>query len=146
MRSRAAHTSRRGLALPTAIFTLVAMSILAASLFTFVDLNAKSVRNRESATRATHVAEAGVNHALGLLRGSLKSRSFSTILKGADGVAGNADDSLFINWPGLSAGDQIPLVGQNYQGHTYFVSLRDDPADGDANQGTDLNGRVKIRC
>lgn len=141
---------RRGVALPTAMLAMVAIAVLLAGLFVFADLNAKSVRNREQATRAVHVAEAGVNHALGLLRGSLRNRSFSTILKGADGLtataANQADDTLFINWPGLSAGDQIPLAGQNYQGHTYFVFVTDDPADTDLDPKADMNGRVKLRC
>ena len=145
MRLRA-PTNNRGLALPSAMFALVAMAVLAAGLFTFADLGAKSVRNRESAARATHVVEAAANHALGLMRGSLRTRSFSQILKGADGVAGNADDSLFINWPGLPAGDQIPLAGQAYLGHTYFVTVRDDAADTDGNAAADMNGRVLVHC
>jgi hypothetical protein len=136
---------RRGIALPSAMFALVAIAVLLAGIFVFADLQAKAVRNRERATRAQHVAEAGVNHALGLLRGSLKSQSFTRILRGSDNLIPTADDSLFIGW-GLAAGDEIPLAGQNYQGHTYFVTIRDDPADGDANAATDLNGRVKLRC
>jgi hypothetical protein len=146
MELRAFDNTRRGLALPSAIFTLVALSVLATGLFTFADLGAKSVRNRESATRAQHVAEAGVNHALGLLRGSLRSRSFSQILRGADGNPGTVDDSLFINWPGLALGDQIPQAGQAYQGHTYVVTIADDPADTDGNASADMNGRVRLWC
>jgi hypothetical protein len=145
MKSRAPHNNRRGLALPTAMLTLVAMGVLAAGLFTFADLGAKSVRNRESAARATHVAEAAANHTLGLMRGSLKSQSFSRILKGSDNVIGTADDSLLIGW-GLAAQDQIPLAGQAYQGHTYFVTIRDDTADTDGNPATDMNGRIRVRC
>jgi hypothetical protein len=145
MRLRA-PTNTRGLALPSAMFALVAMAVLAAGLFTFADLGAKSVRNRESAARATHVVEAAANHTLGLMRGSLRMRSFSQILKGADGVAGTADDELLINWPGVPAGDQIPLAGQAYLGHTYFVTVRDDAADSDGNPAADMNGRVLVRC
>ena len=46
-------------------------------------------------------------------------------------------------WP---QNDQIPLAGKAFQGHTYFVTVRDDPSDGDANASTDLNGRVLVRC
>jgi hypothetical protein len=145
MESRAPHNSRRGLALPSAVFTLVALSVLAAGLFTFADLGAKSVRNRESAARAVHVAEAGVSHTLGLLRGSLRMHSYSRILRGSDDIPNTADDSLLIGW-GLAAGDQIPLAGQTYQGHTYFVAVQDDLADGDASAATDLNGRIRVRC
>ncbi len=141
---------RRGLALPSAMFALVAIGVLLAGIFVFADLNAKTVRNRERATRAVHVAEAGVNHALGLLRGSLRARSFTRILRGADNAitlaSEQADDSLFINWPGLSAGDQIPLAGQAYQGHTYFVTIGDDPAETDGNVKADVNGRIRVRC
>jgi hypothetical protein len=127
------------------MFALVALSVLAAGLFTFANLAAKSVRNRESAARAVHVVDAAVNHTLGLMRGSLGMQGFSRILRGSDNVAFTADDSLLVGW-GLPAGDQIPLAGQTFQGHTYFVTVRDDPADGDANPATDLNGRVLIRC
>jgi hypothetical protein len=146
MTPRAAHKSRRGIALPTAIFTLVALGVLAAGLFTFADLSAKSVRNQESATRAAHVAEAAVNHTLGLMRGSLRMHSFSRILKGSDNVAGTADDSLLISWAGLAAGDQIPLAGQSYQGHTYFAKVFDDPADSDGSVTADMNGRIRVLC
>ena len=138
-------TDRRGLALPSAMFALVAIAVLLAGIFVFADLQAKAVRNRERATRAVHVAEAGMNHALGLLRGSLKSQSFTRLLKGWDNAVGTADDSLFIGW-GLAAEDQIPLAGQAYQGHTYFVAFRDDPADGDGNPAADINGRIRVRC
>jgi hypothetical protein len=128
------------------MFALVAIAVLLGGIFVFADLGAKSVRNRERATRAQHVAEAGVNHALGLLRGSLRSKSFSQILKGSDGLANTADDSLFINW-GLAPGDQIPYpAGQAYQGHTYVVTVADDPADTDLNPKADINGRVRIWC
>jgi hypothetical protein len=137
--------SRRGLALPSAMFALVAITVLLGGIFVFADLQAKAVRNRERATRAVHVADAGINHALALLRGSLKSQSFTRILKGSDNVAATADDSLLIGW-GLTAGDQIPLAGQAYQGHTYFVTIRDDPADTDGNPTADMNGRIKLRC
>jgi hypothetical protein len=141
---------RQGLALPTAIFALVAVSLLLVGLFAFADLSAKSVLNQERSTRAVHVAEAGMNHTLGLLRGSLRGHNFSRILKGSDGlngtVAQRADDSLMIGY-GLAAGDEIPLVaGKALGAHTYWVSVRDDPIDGDADMGTDLNGRILVRC
>ena len=127
------------------MFSLVAMSVLAAGIFAMADLSAKATLNQERSTRAVQVAEAGVAHALGLLRGSLKSQNFTRLLRGSDNFIPSADDSLFINY-GLAANDQIPLAGKTFQGHTYFVTIRDDPADGDANASTDLNGRVLIRC
>jgi hypothetical protein len=148
--SRGRGPGRRGLALPSAMFALVAIAVLLGGIFVFADLNARSVENRERATRAVHVAEAGINHAMGLLRGSLRMHGFTRILRGSDNATGtlltSADDSLFINWPGLAAQDQIPLAGQTYQGHTYFVTVADDPADNDGNPQADMNGRVRLWC
>jgi hypothetical protein len=139
-------TGRSGIALPAAMFALVAGSILAVGMLTFADLSARAQLNQERATRAVQVADAGVSHALGLLRTSpLKSLSFSRILRGSDPFAPGTDDSLLIGY-GLAANDEIPLAGKGFQGHTYFVSIRDDPADGDGDPTSDLNGRVLARC
>ena len=135
----------RGMALPSAMFALVAASILAAGLFALTDLSSKATLNQQRATTAMQVADAGLSHAVSLLRGDLRMHSFTRILRGSDNFIPTADDSLLINF-GLAAGDQIPLAGKAFQGHTYFVSVRDDPADGDANAATDLNGRVLVRC
>ncbi len=135
----------RGIALPSAMFALVAVSILAAGVFAFADLSAKATLNQERSTRAMQVADAGISHAVSLLRGQLRMHSFTRILRGSDNFIPTADDSLFINY-GLAANDQIPLAGKAFQGHTYFVTVRDDPSDGDANASTDLNGRVLVRC
>jgi hypothetical protein len=127
------------------MFTLVAGGILAAGIFAMSDLSAKASMNHERGARAAQVAEAGLSHAVSLLRGSLRMHSFTRILRGSDNFIPTGDDSLLINY-GLAAGDQIPLAGKAFQGHTYFVSVRDDPSDGDANASTDLNGRVLVRC
>jgi len=145
MESRAPRKDRRGLALAAAIITLVVLSVLASGLFMLANLSAKAVRNRESAARAMHVADAAVNHTLGAMRGTLRMHSFSRILRGSDNVVSTADDQLLVGW-GLPAGDEIPLAGKIFQGHTYFVSIGDDAADGDANPATDRNGRVLVRC
>ena len=134
-----------GIALPAAMFAVVAAGILGGAMLTFATLSTRATLNQEHATRAVQVADAGVAHALGLLRGSLKSHTFSRVLRGGDNIFPSADDSLFLNY-GLPAADEIPLTGKNLQGHTYFVTVRDDPADGDMNASTDLNGRVLVRC
>ena len=137
---------RRGIALPSAMFALVAASILAGGVIVFSDLSARSTRDQERASRAVHVADAGISHAVSLLRASpLKNYSYTRILRGSDNFIPTADDSLLINY-GLAAGDQIPLAGKAFQGHTYFVTVRDDPADTDGNISADMNGRVLVRC
>jgi len=111
------------------MFALVAVSILAAGMFAFADLSAKATLNQERATRATHVADAGLAHAVSLLRTSpLKSLSFTRILRGADNLIPTADDSLLKNTGanyGLAANNQILVTGKAYQGPTYFVSVPD---------------------
>ena len=87
-------------------------------MLTFATLSTRAGSNQESATRAVQVADAGVAHALGLLRGSLKSHSFTRILRGSDNFVPTADDSLFIDY-GLPLADQIPLAGRPSRGrHT----------------------------
>src|SRR5918994_4642688 len=108
------HEGEAGIALPAAMFALVAASIMAAGMVSFADLNAKAALNQERTTRAVHVADAGVSHALGLLRQSPKTQSFTRILRGSDNLVPSADDSLFIGY-GLPANDQIPLVGKALQ-------------------------------
>jgi hypothetical protein len=127
------------------MFALVMIGVLMMGLFTFASLSAKAALNRERAMRAVHVAEAGITHTLGLLRGSLRQHNFTRLLRGSDNLVPTADDSLLVGW-GLPSGDEITLAGKGFQGHTYFVSVRDDPADGDANAATDRNGRVLVRC
>ncbi len=133
------------------MFALVAVSILVAGVFAFADLSAKATLNQERATRAMHVAEAGMAHALSLLRGPLRGYGFTRLLRGSDNAIPTADDSLMIGtaaFPAyaLAAGDQIPLAGRAFQGGTYFVSVRDDSADTDGNPSTDMNGRIRVRC
>jgi hypothetical protein len=138
---------RRGIALPSAMFALVAASILAAGVFAFADLSAKAQLNQERTSRALQVADAGISHAVSLLRTPpLRSTAFSRILRGATFFAPSTDDSLLIDWPGLAVNDQIPLAGKAFQGHTYWVSVRNDPVELIASPFTDLNGRVLVRC
>lgn len=149
-RPRGPSLGRRGIALPSAMFALVAASILAAGVFAFADLSSKAQLNQERTTRALQVADAGISHAVSLLRSSpLKSHSFSTILRGSNPWAPGLDDSLLIDWAGLAANDQIPLAGKAFQGHTYWVSVRNDPVEMAAlppSPFTDANGRVLVRC
>src|SRR5215208_618547 len=114
----------RGIALPSAMFALVAVSILAAGLYAFADLSAKATLNQERSTRALQVADAGLSHAVSIMRSSpMKSLSFTRILRGADNlIIPDTDDSVLAGAGytalGLAAADQIPLAGRAFQGHT----------------------------
>ena len=80
------HEGEAGIALPAAMFTIVAASIMGAGMLAFANLSTQATVNQERATRAVQVADAGVAHALSLLRGGLKSQSFTRILRGGDNV------------------------------------------------------------
>jgi hypothetical protein len=137
---------RRGIALPSAMFALVAASILAAGVFAFADLSAKAQLNQERTTRALQVADAGIAHAVSVLRSApLRSVAYSRLLRGATFLAPSTDDSLLIGWAGLAANDQIPLAGKAFGPHTYWVSVRNDPIEA-GTPFTDVNGRVLVRC
>jgi hypothetical protein len=108
------------------------------------------VHNQERATRAMQVAEAGVSHAVSLLRGSLKSYNFTRILRGSNALVPSGDEGRLIGTIapptgyGLQASDEIPIAGKAFQGGTYFVQVLNDPDE--ASTTTDLNGRVLVRC
>jgi len=142
-------SGRSGIALPSAMFALVAAGILAAGMFAFADLSAKATLNQERSTRAVHVAEAGLNHAVSVLRTSLRMHSFARLFRGVDNFIPTADDGTLTaggGYAGFAAGEEIPVGGRAFDGGTYFVTVTDDPADGDANAMSDLNGRVLVRC
>ena len=107
---RRAHRGRHGIALPTALFALVVVSVLAQGMWTITRLNNFSAVNREDAARALNLAEAGVAQALGLLRGPLEATSLTALLQGSDYTPGTGDDGL-VTGHGLPAGDVIPAEG-----------------------------------
>jgi hypothetical protein len=148
-RGSSESSKRLGIALPSAMFALVAAGILAAGMLVFADLAGKATLNQERSTRAVHVAEAGLSHAVNVLRTTLRMHSFTRLLRGVDNFIPTADDSLLTNgagYPGFTAANAMPLAGTAFEGGTYFVRIWDDPADGDLNPAIDLNGRVLVRC
>jgi len=138
--------AERGAALILVIITLTVLGILVAGSSMMASSVIKGTSQRSQTSRAFQVTEAGVAHALGLLRGPLGTRSNPSLLRGADGVAGTADDGVLSGYAGLTSGQAIPLAGVTAYGGTYKVQLLDDPADGDANPTSDLNFRIMIRC
>ena len=86
--------NRRGLALTAAMFSLVAVSLLAAGMFSVSDLGAKASRNREDASHAMQLAEAAVAHSVGTVRRELRRNKMSRLLRGNDSLPNTADDGL----------------------------------------------------
>lgn len=137
--------SRRGLAIPAALFALVIVSALTTAIFAMADIQGRAVRNRESNTRAFMLAEEGIAHALTVVRDTLRSKPYSLLLRGSDGVVATADDGLLIGY-GMSGTISIPAAGKLTAAGTYTVQFVDDPADPDANPLEDQNGRILARC
>jgi hypothetical protein len=136
---------RSGMALPASLAAITAVSVLISGIWVIVDLNAKTSTNRKSALSALLIAEAGASHALGLLRGELKNKNLTHLLKGSNNAAGGGDDTLFIGY-GLSSDKQIPAAGVSFGGGTYYVTMQDDPAETDGLPLDDKNNRILLRC
>lgn len=146
MRPRPSETrrARRGMALVSALATLVLLAVIIAGVFTLTNSDARSSVNRVNATQATELAEAGLAHAMGVLRGSLADTSFTKLLRGSDGTAGTTDDGYLMGY-GLSAAMQIPDTGRVSTWGRFYVQLLNDPADG-SGATTDGNNKILVRC
>ena len=140
-----AISNRPGVALPASLFGLVAVSIMAAGIYSMTDLQSKSVKNRVSSARAMMLAEAGMVHAVTVLADSLKKVDSKELFLGYDTEEGTADDGLIVGY-GLSAGAQIPAAGKNVAAGNYKVTITDDPGDTDGNPLTDDNFRFLLNC
>jgi hypothetical protein len=134
-----------GVALASAIFGLVALSLLITGAFVLTDLQARATLNRERAARAMHVAEAGLTHALATIRLELRDTSLTRLLRGLDNVANTSDDGYLIGYP-IDPSLWIPASGRPVVGGTYFVRFGDDPADADGDPARDSNGEVLAQC
>jgi hypothetical protein len=140
--------AREGAALATALFALSAAALLTAGVHWMTRVDIRTTTNRESAVRALTIAEAGIAHALGIMRDTLGEISYTQFLRGPDGVAGNADDSLLIGRTLSSGanGNDIPAAGRAFGGGSYTVRVMDDPTETDLDPMTDRNSRVLLRC
>lgn len=136
---------RRGIALVSALAALVLLSVIIAGTFVLTNSDSRSSNNRANSTRANELAEAGMSHALGILRGPLADTSLTKLLRGPDGVANTADDG-YITGYGLSAALQIPDTGRTSTWGRFYVQLIDDPADPDGVATTDANSQIVVRC
>lgn len=138
--------SREGVALAAVIFGIVVISLITAGTFALTDLDTKATANREDAATALRLAHSAETHALSLFRTKLNDTTINHLLRGNNNTSGNADDGLFINFPGLGDSLDIPAAGRPAQGGSYFARILDDPNDGDADPFTDTNWRFIVRC
>jgi hypothetical protein len=142
---RAVAADRRGLALPTALLGLVLISVLAIGIHSMSAVQNTSIKNRESATRALLLAEAGAAHAQAVIRDTLRMYDYTRLLVGSDNLPLTADDGVIAGY-GMSAALAIPKAGKAAPGGSYAVEIVDDPADPIVNLLTDGNARVVLRC
>lgn len=141
---RARLRRESGVALPTALLAVVMLALLATAIWVSTDAGARSTHNREDATRAMQLAEAGASHALALIRNELADTSFTRLLLGSDGLPLTSDDGRLTGY-GLSSSLQIPSSGVTLSGGRYTVQIVNDPAD-PASSVVDTNDRIVLRC
>jgi hypothetical protein len=139
---------RKGLALVTALAALVLVSVIIAGVFTLTDNESRSSTNRSAALRATQLTEAGLAHAMALLRSStlIADTTFTRLLAGYDNTNSTTDDGYLIGFAGLTSALEIRDTGRVITEGRYFVQLLDDPADTDGSAFTDMNNKVIVRC
>lgn len=133
-----------GVALPTAIFAIVMITVLIAGIWVSVDVNARSTRNREESLKAMQIAEAGANHALAVLNEELADTTYTSLLLGDDGLPLTDDDGILVGF-GLDSGDEIPVSGVAFGEGTYTVQIVNDPAD-PTTDVVDTNDKIMLRC
>ena len=136
---------REGIALATALFGVVVVTVLAVGMWTIARVNNMSAVNRQDAAHALDLAEAGVAHAMSLVRGPLATTDLTQLLQGADVTPNTSDDGLLTGY-GLPVADEVPAGGTTMEGGRYFVTLIDDPLELDGDSLTDSNGRILARC
>lgn len=121
------------------------ISVLAIGIHSMSSLQNTSMKNRESATRALLLAEAGAAHAQAMIRDTLRMHDYSRLFRGSDNLAGTADDGVLAGY-GMSSTLAIPKAGKPAAGGIYIVEIIDDPADPIANPLVDGNARAMLRC
>jgi hypothetical protein len=134
-----------GIALPVALLAILILSLVGAGIWGATDIAARSALNRQERIKAMQLAEAGVAHAVAVLRDELPNTPLTQFLIGDDDVLGTEDDGHLVGF-GLGSGLEIPAAGLSLGGGTYSVRVVDDPADGDGNAGLDSNGLVILQC
>jgi hypothetical protein len=142
---RAARRPRRGIALPVALFALVVIGALVASLSTIADLQVKTTRNRVASARALLLAEEAAVHTLILMRDTLAAAQLTSMLRGSDGIPGTEDDGM-LTGHGIGSDKTIPATGRTSRTGTYTVRLVDDAAEADGDSLTDTNNRLVAQC
>ena len=144
-RGRPGARARRGIALPTALFGLVVLSVLGAGIYSIGSVQRQAAFNREGTERALLVTEEGIAHAVAVVRDSLRSIGYTRLLKGSDNTGNTADDGR-VNGYTLGSTLAIPNAGKSTTDGSYTVRIMDDPGDPVSDPLVDGNYKVVLRC
>jgi hypothetical protein len=135
------RSSESGIAFITVLLGMALLTVVGAALTAIGIVEFRTAINHRSATRALLLADAGVNHALALMRGPLSGYTYSDVVRGDDGAPGTPDDGVLAGF-GLDAVDEIPDTGFVLGGGRYFVSLLNDTLDASGDPYIDSNHRL----
>ncbi|UCC84933.1 MAG: hypothetical protein JSW46_08485 [Gemmatimonadota bacterium] len=130
-----------GVALVAVLLAMALLTVIGAALTAIGIVELRTAINHRSATRALLLADAGVNHALALMRGPLSDITYSDIVRGDDGAPGTADDGLLSGF-GLGASDEIPDTGVVLGDGRYYFTLVNDSLDPSGDPHIDSNHRL----
>jgi hypothetical protein len=135
------RSSESGIALIAVLLGMALLTVIGAALTAIGIVEFRTAINHRSATRALLLADAGVNHALGLMRGPLSDFSYSEIVRGDDGAPSTGDDGVLSGF-GVGAFDAIPDTGVVLGDGRYFVTLENDSLDPSGDPYIDSNHRL----
>jgi len=132
--------NERGAALVVAIFSILLVTVVAFALLSSGLISNDISKNSKDQTSAYYVSEAGLQHAIKLVKAA-GATQLTAILRAGDGVA-NTGDELSTQPAALTP---IPLAGLTIGEGYYVVYVSDDIWDGDGDPNTDKNGTIVIR-
>ncbi len=139
------RSSESGIALVAVLLAMALLTVIGAALTAIGTVEFRTAINHRSATRALLLADAGVNHALALMRGPLADFTYSEIVQGYDGAPGTGDDGVLSGF-GLGAFDEVPDTGVVLGDGRYYVTLENDSQDPSGDPYTDSNHRLVATC
>lgn len=121
--------NERGMVLVVALLMIAVLVLLGSTAIMTTNTDMKIATNYKGAAQALYIAEAGLNRAIVYLPS--QTVDINTMLKGADGTGGTADDGR------LSFGSSVSFGEGSYE-----VKVVDNNDDGDL--FTDLDKKVKV--
>ncbi len=152
--------NEHGMALVTAMVTLLMVTVLGVALTSVGVVSVTVANNDRENVEALAIADAGITHAKALLLNQVWINGYDPLLVSGDGTACNLDEFATepagASSPYPPAGELIPAAGRafpagNAFGGRYEVRLCDDNAlestlpTPDANANHDVNGRLLAR-